>query len=153
MSANLVVFIIRSLISLLLGGAHLYFVILCFAYISSINPLPEILTASANWRDSALLIMSFTDLLLHLLLAVPAVAALLYLQGQQRYYHLGLLTLPMLSLCLHSLWRLFAMRHELSLTYLSYINTLLPAAALLLMGYLAVKHFSHIKAHSAGAQL
>ncbi|MEH8016423.1 hypothetical protein MN202_04215 [Rheinheimera muenzenbergensis] len=149
MTANLAIFVIRSLISLLVGGAHLYFVILCFAYINSINPLPEWLSASANWRDSALLIMSVADLVLHLLLALPAAAALLYLQGEQRHYHLGLIVLPILVLGLHSLWRLVELRDELSLTYLSYINTLIPSVALAIVGLLAIKHFSHIKAHIA----
>ena len=38
-------------------------------------------------------------------------------------------------------------------TYLSYINTLIPSLALVIVGLLAIKHFSHIKAHSAGAPL
>ncbi len=149
MTANQAIYIIRALISLLVGGAHLYFVILCFAYISSINPLPEWLTASANWRDYTLLVMSIADLLLHLLLAVPAATALLYLQGEQRHYHLGLIVLPVLVLGLHSLWRLVNLRDELSLSYLSYINTLIPSIALVVVGLLAIKHFGHIKAHTA----
>ncbi|MBZ9612429.1 hypothetical protein [Rheinheimera maricola] len=153
MAAKLAIFIIRSLISLLLGGAHLYFVILCFGYLSSINPLPAWLLTTSDWQKSALLILSVADLLLHILLAVPAVAALLYLQAQLRRYHLCLLTLPMLAVALNSLWQLFSSRQELHLSYLNYINTLVPAVALVLVGLLAIKHFGHLKARPASLSL
>ena len=148
MTANLAITAIRSLISLLLGGAHLYFVILCFGFINSINPLPDWLSTSATWRDWALLMMSVLDLLLHLLLATPVVAALLYLQGEQRGYHLGLITLPILVLGLHDVWRSVSRADELGLSYLNYLNSVLPAFALVLIGLLALKHFGHIKARS-----
>ena len=146
MAATLAIFIIRSLISLLLGGAHLYFVILCFGFVSSINPLPDWLLSTPALQGSALLMLSIADLLLHVLLAIPAVVAMLYLHAQLRRYHLALLTLPILAFALNSLWQLFTVRHELSVTYLSYINTLVPVFALVLIGMLALKYFGHIKA-------
>lgn len=146
MVATLAIFVIRSLISLLLGGANLYFVILCFGFVSSINPLPDWLLSTPVLQDKALLILSVTDLLLHLVLALPAVAALLYLQAQLRHYHLCLLTLPLLFFTLNSLWQLHSARQELNLTYLIYINTLVPVFTLILVGWLAIKYFSHFKA-------
>lgn len=153
MVAKLIIFSIRSLISLLLGVAHVYFVILCFGFIATINPVQLWIMDSDTLRGSALLWLSIMDLVLHLLLAVPVVIALLYLQTQLRRYHLCLVAAPMLGFGLYSLWQLFSQRHELSLTYLSYINTLLPAFALLLVGFLALKHFGHIKPAAASLRL
>lgn len=153
MVAKLIIFSIRSLISLLLGVAHVYFVILGFGFIATINPIAQWIIDSDTLRSSALLWLSAMDLVLHLLLAVPAVIALLYLQTRLRRYHLCLVVLPMLVFGLYSLWQLFSQRHELSLTYLSYINTLLPAFALLLIGFLALKHFGHIKPTAASVRL
>jgi len=153
MLAKLIIFSIRSLISLLLGVAHVYFVILCFGFIATINPIPQWLIDSDTLRSSALLLLSAMDLVMHLVLAVPVVVALLYLQTQLRRYHLCLVAMPILGFGLYSMWQLFNQRHDLSLTYLSYINTLLPAFALLLIGLLALKHFSHIKPAAASLRL
>ena len=153
MSAKLAIFIIRSLISLLLGAAHLYFVILCFGFIATINPLPGWLASEPAWQNSLLLLLSIMDLLLHIILALPAAIALLYLQGALRRYHLALVTLPMLGFSLVNLWQLFSMRHDISLTYLSYINAIVPAITLVLVGLLAIKHFGHIKPRTTPLQL
>lgn len=153
MVAKLILFSIRSLISVLLGVAHVYFVIMCFGFIATINPAPQWLINSDTLRDSALLWISIMDFVLHLLLAIPASIALLYLQTQLRRYHLWLVVLPMLSFGFYNMWRLFNQRHELSLTYLSYINTLVPAIALILIGLLVLKHFSHLKSAAASVQL
>lgn len=145
MGAKVAIFVIRSLISLLIGAAHLYFVILCFGFIATLNPLPEMLLNSEHWRDSALLVLSVTDFLLHLLLAIPATLALLLLQGQLRRYHLLLISLPVTGFGIHSIWRLYQLQPEPGFSYLSYFNALFPALALALIGLLALKHFSHIR--------
>lgn len=145
MGAKVAIFVIRSLISLLIGAAHLYFVILCFGFISTINPLPELLLNSDSWRDSALLLLSVSDFLLHLVLAIPASAALLLLQGQLRRYHLLLISLPISGFGIHSVIRLSLLPPEQGLTYLSYLNAVFPTLALALIGLLALKHFSHIR--------
>lgn len=153
MAAKLAIFIIRSLISLLLGGAHVYFVILCFGFISSINPIPAWLAAEHAWQGSLLLWLSIMDLMLHIILALPAAVALLYLQGQLRRYHLALVTLPILGLGLVNLWQLFALRHEVSLTYLSYLNAIVPAITLAIVGLVTIKHFGHIKPRTTPIEL
>lgn len=145
MGAKVAIFVIRSLISLLIGAAHLYFVILCFGFVTTINPLPDLLLSSERWHDFATLLLSVSDFLLHLLLAIPASAALLLLQGQLRRYHLVLISLPVTGFGIQGIWRLSQLQPELGLSYLSYLNALFPTLALALIGLLALKHFSHIR--------
>lgn len=145
MGTKVAIFVIRSLISLLIGAAHLYFVILCFGFVTTINPLPDLLLSSERWHDFATLLLSVSDFLLHLLLAIPASAALLLLQGQLRRYHLVLISLPVTGFGIQGLWRLSQLQPELGLSYLSYLNALFPTLALALIGLLSLKHFSHIR--------
>ena len=145
MGTKVAIFVIRSLISLLIGAAHLYFVILCFGFVTTINPLPDLLLSSGRWHDFATLLLSVIDFLLHLLLAIPASAALLLLQGQLRRYHLVLISLPVTGFGIQGIWRLSQLQPELGLSYLSYLNALFPTLALALIGLLSLKHFSHIR--------
>lgn len=145
MAAKLAILVIRSLISVLLGTAHLFFVIWLFGYIAAYNPLTTWITKNSYLADYIQLSWSVMDLFIHLALAIPAVVAWRKLQPNLRFYHFALIVAPILCSGLYSMWASSELE-VINPTMLSYIAPLIPAAALIMLGVLSEKYLGKPKA-------
>lgn len=144
MAAKLAILVIRSLISLLLGTAHLFFVIWLFGYVAAYNPLSAWIASNSHLANYIQLSWSVMDLLIHIALAIPAVLAWRKLQPNLRFYHFTLLVAPMFLSGLYSIWVMSDLE-IINPTLLSYMAPLIPAISLIMLGVLSEKYLGKPK--------